>query len=83
MLNLDVLQNRWLILALSGGVVLVLGTILACLALWRPREEETAESPRSAPFTARLPWFLLLTFAGLAAWAIIYVLVQAMNPPNW
>ena len=35
MFRLDVLQNRWLILVLLGGLVLVLGAVLAYLALWR------------------------------------------------
>ena len=84
MLNLDLLQNRWVLLALSGGVVLVLAMILACLELWRPREEAPPGGElRPARFSARVPWFLILTVAGIAAYAVIYVLVQAMSPPNW
>ena len=87
MLNLDLLQNRWVLLALSGGVVLVLAMILACLELWRPREEAPpggeVRPACPAKFTARVPWFLILTVAGIAAYAVIYVLAQAMTPPNW
>ena len=84
MLNLDVLQNRWVLLALAGGVVLVLAMVLACLAVWRPREEGLpGGSAGPARFSARVPWFLILTIAGIAAYAAIYVLVHAMNPPNW
>ena len=84
MLNLNLLQNRWVLLALAGGVVLVLAMVLACLAIWRPREEPPpGEARPPARFSARVPWFLLLTIAGIAAYAVIYVLVQAMNPPNW
>jgi hypothetical protein len=84
MLNLDVLQNRWVLLALAGGVVLVLAMVLACLAVWRPREEAPpGGESRPARFSARVPWFLILTIAGIAAYAVICVLVRAMNPPNW
>ena len=83
MLNLDVLQNRWVLLALAGGVVLVLAMVLACLELWRPREESPPGPAAAAPFSARVPWFLALTIAGIAAYAVIYVLVRAMRPPNW
>jgi hypothetical protein len=87
MLNLDLLQNRWVFLALAGGVVLVLAMVLAYLAIWRPREEAPpggeVRPACPAKFSARAPWFLILTVAGIAAYAVIYVLVQAMNPPNW
>ena len=35
MLNLDVLQNQWLILALFGGLAGALVIVLAYLAFWR------------------------------------------------
>ena len=84
MLNLNLLQNRWVLLALAGGVVLVLAMVLACLAIWRPREESQAGAEAApARFSARVPWFLVLTIAGIAAYAVIYVVVRAMRPPNW
>jgi hypothetical protein len=86
MSGLEVLQNRWLILALLGGAGLVLGMALAYLALWRPRTAEgdrpVSEGGHESP-EAPVPWFLVLTFAGVAAYAVIYVIVQAINPPNW
>jgi hypothetical protein len=85
MFSLNDLQNRWVLLALSGGVILVLGMVLACLALWRPRREAGADaSPPAKPdFFAGFPWFLALTIGALMAYAIVYVIVQATNPPNW
>lgn len=103
MFSLEVLQNRWLILALAGGVALVLAVILAHMALWRPRREEGPgaavpaggdeadgledASGQAAPGHETphppVPWFLILTFLGIAAYAVIYVIVQAVRPPNW
>ncbi len=93
MFSLDDLQNRWVLLALLGGLILVLGWVLACLPLWRPRREE-GPGPGAAeggPARGRargglpggFPWFLALTIAGLAVYGIIYVLVHAVSPPNW
>jgi len=84
MLDLTILQDRWVLLALAGGVVLVLATALAYTALWRPREgPPPGGAAVPAKFTARVPWFLVLTVAGIAAYAVIYVAVKAMRPPNW
>jgi hypothetical protein len=97
MFSLEVLQSRWLILALGGGAGLVLAMILAYLALWRPRAADgsgaagPAGPPEAAPDAVAghetphppVPWFLILTFVGIAAYAVIYVIVQAVRPPNW
>jgi hypothetical protein len=92
MFSLEVLQNRWLILALAGGIALVLAVILAYMALWRPRREdgpggqfapEAEEAPGHETPHPPVPWFLILTFLGIAAYAVIYVIVQAVRPPNW
>jgi len=104
MFSLEVLQDRWLILALAGGAGLVLAAILAYMALWRPRREEGPDAavpaggddldglpdthgkvaaPGHETPASPVPWFLILTFLGIAAYAVIYVIVQALGPPNW
>jgi hypothetical protein len=89
MFRLDILQYRWLILSLTGGMVLMLGLVLACLAIWRaasqtpPRptgdkEAQPVDRPR-----AFMPWFLIVVYVATAAYVVVYTLLMAANPPNW
>jgi putative exporter of polyketide antibiotics len=87
---LDVLQNRWLILVLLGGTALVLGVVLAYMAIWRGRdvapagEDAAGAKPSARPWLRSFfPWVLVLTYAGMLAYVVIYTFVLASNPPNW
>lgn len=84
MFDLHILQNQWLILALAGGLAAVGLWALAYLAIWRPRANAAPQDikPRWSIRDA-VPWILILTSVGLMAWAIVYTLMMAANPPNW
>jgi len=76
MFRLDVLQNQWLILALVGGTALVLFVALAYVAVWRAgRTEAPARSP--------VPWIVIVFWVAAAAYAVVYIVQAAMNPPTW
>ena len=84
---LDVLQYRWLILAMLGGLALVLALVLSYLALWRERaaadQPKAEEWPFRAWLTFTVPWVLALTYVGLAVCVVVYTLAQSAYPPNW
>lgn len=86
MFRIDVLQNQWLMLALIAGSALILGVALVHLAMARPRQAQgdpTTPRGRLATLAAAMPWLLIVTFAGLAAFVVIYTFVMAGYPPNW
>ncbi|MBE3070152.1 MAG: hypothetical protein IMZ66_07930 [Planctomycetes bacterium] len=86
MFRLDVLQNEWLLLALAGGTVLVLLVVLAYLALWRPREREApaaGDAGEHEPGRAPVPWVLILVYAAVAVYVVVYTFSKVRNPPNW
>jgi hypothetical protein len=78
MLRLDILQDQWLILALGGGLELVLAVIVAYLGYWRTPSDQ-AEAADRRP----VPWVLILVYAATPVFAIVYLIFRAMNPPNW
>jgi len=87
----NVLQNQWLVLATFGGTVILLGIVLTCLAVWRPRGDEIDEDAAVAgrhhmpvrQWVAFMPWLLVAVFAAFAVYNVGYVLYMAANPPNW
>ncbi len=79
MFRLDVLQDQWLILALGGGVVLVLTVIVAYLGYWRTPTKEEGAPDGHGP----VPWVLILLYAAIPVFAIVYLLFRAACPPNW
>ena len=80
------LQNQWLVLALAGGLVIVLCLALYYLAMWQersatgaqPLDESTGERRRWHP-----PALLIFTYAFVLVWAVVYTLMMIWNPPNW
>ena len=84
MFRLDVLQNQWLMLSLTGGIALILGMVLFLLMLWKPREEGKSETPGESELAWRtFPWFLVVVYVGLILFAVVYVIHTAMVSPNW
>ena len=91
MFRLDVLQYQWAILSLFSGVILVLVTILAYMAMWRPRKDNetaVAESDYRGVSTGRwissfMPWVLTLVFFSVIIFGAIYAFFMIHNPPNW
>ena len=91
MFRLSVLQYQWLILALFSGAILVLGTVLAYMMIWRPRKDNdqaVAESRYEGYSTigwyfSFMPWVLTLVYVSVIVFAIVYTLIKIANPPNW
>jgi len=92
MIDYNVLHNQWLAMAILGGLVLMLATVLTYNALWRQREEggkhigtEKVTGPVSFVqwWVTFVPWILTLTFVAITTYAIWYVLAKVANPPNW
>jgi len=84
MLQYNVLQNQWLMLALFGGAALVLVSVLGYLAMWRAREPEADQQPSFGRWLrSYLPWVLVLSYGGTVVDAVVYVLLRAHTPANW
>ena len=89
MLQLNILQDQWLLFALVGGFALVLALVLAYLAMWRPRDSLGAQAGAEAQAAAAggrrhyMPWFLIVTFVFILGFMIVYVARAAMSAPNW
>lgn len=82
MFRLEVLQNRWLMLVLLGGLVLVLGAVLAYLAMWR-REDRGDAATGLGGGHGRMPLVLILTGLGLGLFGVIYTMAMIFYPPQW
>ena len=86
MLNLSVLQDQEILLALGAGVVMTLMIVLAYMEIWRPRREETDEVPRQnlvVWFLSYVPWIVVLIAAGGGIWGLLYAIDKIVHPPNW
>ncbi len=84
MLRFDVLQNDWVILALLGGVILVLATCIAYLDMWTPRKEKNGKPATEwLNWWEGIPWFLKLSYAAFILFAILFAIYRAIIPPNW
>lgn len=91
MTDFSVLHDQRLILALAGGLAVLLATFLVYGAMWRPREDE--EQGTRQPITGIgsffswlikvVPWVLLLTFISTLAYTVTHVWMAAVHPPNW
>ncbi len=84
MLQINLLQNQYIMLAFFGGIALVLLSALGYLAMWRARETEGA-GPALGDRGRRghMPWVLLVTYVAILVYAVVYVLMRAQTPPNW
>ncbi len=83
MLQLNLLQNQYIMLAFFGGIALVLLSALGYLAMWRTRETEGAGPALGGSRRGYMPWVLLVTYAASLIYAVVYVLMRAQTPPNW
>ena len=84
MLRFDVLQNNWVILALLGGIFLVIYTCIAYLDMWTPRKEKDGKTETGwLSWWEGIPWVLKVTYAALILLVIFYTIYRAIVPPNW
>ena len=82
MFNLNVLQNQWLILALMGGTIIMLGVAMTYLMMWRPRKDEVEVISSLRSLFRLLPLVLIILFVCILIYQITYVIIFAVNPPN-
>jgi len=89
MFELDVLQNRHVILTVGVGLVLVLSFFLSYLPMKRARQPERYQSEESpGPCTWRevwsyMPWILILVYFGTFVYSIIDIVWKSTHPPNY
>lgn len=91
MTDFSVLHDQRLILALAGGLAVLLAALLTYNSMWKPRSEE--EHGAQQPITGIgsffswlvkvVPWVLLLTFIATIAYTVTHVWMAAAHPPNW
>ena len=87
---LDVLHAQWIIIAVGGGLIVMLGVILFFYAGWRPKEvEEMVHDPirNRRDFLRWLlgafPWILIVTILVILVWSFVYPIMKSGSPPNW
>lgn len=91
MFDIEIQRDQYLILAFLGGGALVLGWVLAHLALSRPRElgGEVALTPGDGRravlpwLRSFVPWVMVIVYAGAVAFVLVYTYMTWQNPPNW
>lgn len=72
MFQYSIIQNQWLILALGGGLVLVLGIALSYIAIWQPRRPSGRKSPQASKSTLQfIPWILVVTYVAILVYYLI------------
>ena len=82
MFQLNVLQNQWLILALFGGIVLMIGLVSSYLMMWRPRVEASQPAAGGRALIKWIPWFLYALLISILIFQITYTIVLHFYPPN-
>ena len=82
MFNLNVLQNQWLILALMGGMIVMLGVAMTHIMMWRPRNEGVEVISGLRSLFRFLPLILIILFVCILVFQITYVIIFSVNPPN-
>ena len=90
--HLYVQQNRWIVVALLAGVVLLILFCLTYWAMWRPREEESRVDSQIrivGPVSffkwllAFMPWPLMLLIIGTLVYGATHLLLAMTQLSNW
>jgi len=72
MFQYHIIQNQWLILALGGGLVLVLGIALSYIAIWQPRRPPGRIEHQASKSTLQfIPWILVVTYIAILVYYLI------------
>jgi hypothetical protein len=86
MFKLDVLRYQTLILALLGGISLLLFVVVAYLDYWKPRKKkpDTNETMKEwMNWWEAIPWSLKITYVGSIIFAVLYTIYSIYNPPTY
>ena len=82
MFRLSILQNQWLIIALMGGLIIMLAVVLTYVMMWRPRKETGEVITDLKSLFNLLPLIVILLFICIVIFQIMYVIILSANPPN-
>ena len=80
---MKLLQNLWVLMALMGGLALLLCVVLGYLAMWKERPAGDQPPPRRSGPLRRVPWLLLVLYAAAVVFSVAYVIARGLRPPNW
>ena len=82
MYRLSVLQNQWLILALMGGVILMIGLVSIYLMMWRPRIDAPQPVSGGRALIRWIPWILYALLISIVIYQLTYAIILHFYPPN-
>jgi Na+/H+ antiporter NhaD/arsenite permease-like protein len=86
MLRLNFLQDQYLILSFGCGIGLMIAMVLVFLMLKKERPAEFYSENRkssSKESISSLPWVIILTWVSMFVFGLVYVIKNALYPPNW
>ncbi|MFZ0389501.1 MAG: hypothetical protein WAN36_03505 [Calditrichia bacterium] len=78
----SVLQNQFVVMALGGGLAIVLAMVLVYLAIWRPRRGDEVQHGFKG-FLRSIPWVLIFTISTFLAYGVIQVIYHIFHPPTF
>ena len=80
-----VTQTQTIVVAMLVGLGLALLIVLTHMMLWRPRHRESDAPPPESwrEVWHYMPWALVLTLLGIAAYLATATILAAIHPPNW
>jgi hypothetical protein len=79
---LNVLQYQWLILALLGGVSLLLAIVAAYLMMWRPRNPSHEPIQGGLQQFQWIPFILITLLICIVIFQFAYTIILSMHPAN-
>lgn len=88
MLQYPILQYHWLVLSFYGSLILIIAFVLTYMAIWRPRSgrDDEPNPPEgeglSDQWYSYIPWILVLTYAAIFVFAIVYSVVYMVYLMN-
>jgi uncharacterized BrkB/YihY/UPF0761 family membrane protein len=80
---MKLLQNLWMLMALLGGLALLLCVTLGYSAMWTERPAGDRLPSRHGGLLRRVPWLLIVIYAASVVFSIAYVVAKSLRPPNW
>jgi hypothetical protein len=85
MFRFDIVQNQWLLLALTGGIAALILFVLSYLGTCRPRQKALDEHQTQSwkEVWRFMPWFLIVSYAATVAFMLVYSFYFVKHPPNW
>jgi heme/copper-type cytochrome/quinol oxidase subunit 2 len=85
MFGLEMLRINFAFMALIGGAVGVIATILTYWMIWSPRTDPQGEQHAHSwwHMFKQIPWIIYLTIFGVIVYSIYHLIAIVRQPPNW